>query len=128
MGNDGRNILDIYGNPDTLVEIRNRLAVLSNNHEIPEHDGRVCFRNAICRFQKPNNLVVLYDFRNMPCYDYLTTLLELYPDCWMKNEFNSESGLCGIWIARMKDNKIDIQSHTWTELSVDESHYYGYKK
>lgn len=128
MGNDGQNMLEVRGKPEDLVEIRDILASYAScEHETDnaEPTYKILFRDAICRFKKSNHLIVIYEFRNEPCYEFLTELLHKYPKCWMKNTFDSEEGLCGVWIAQIKNGELEIQSHTWTELCIEGCEFYG---
>lgn len=125
MGNDGQNVLEVRGKPEDLVEIHNLLSLYASCEETAEPTCKILFKNAVYKFNKPNQLIGIYDFRNEPCYDFLTELLHKYPKCWMKNTFDSEEGLCGVWIAQIKNGELETQSHTWTELCIEECEFYG---
>jgi hypothetical protein len=59
-----------------------------------------------------------------PDYYWLEGLLEKYPNCWIKNEWNEEGGLAGVWIGFMNDNNDkDIQRLTWNDLCIEEQHF-----
>ena len=73
-----------------------------------------------------NHLIVTYDYRESPVYDYLSELLKAHPTCWMKNKYYTNDGLAGIWLGRMKDGKVWEQQHDWEELythEIDEEDY-----
>jgi hypothetical protein len=129
MGNDGEAILHIRGSPDELTEISNtRAAVTTEDEPVYFQTLREdYFAKAKYNRCAPNYLTIRYPFRNQPCIDYLTTLLTNYPSCWMKNEFDSEEGLCGVWIAQIKDGRIQSQEHTWMELCMEEMTHVGLK-
>jgi hypothetical protein len=128
MGNDGQNVLEVRGKPEDLVEIHNFIVYVSkqaNDPDVTYPTCKILFADAVCKFRKPNHLIVIYEFRNEPCYDFLRELLHNYPKCWMKNTFDSEEGLCGVWIAQIKNGEMETQSHTWTELCIEECEFYG---
>jgi hypothetical protein len=43
----------------------------------------------------------------------------------MKNEYDSEEGQCGLWIAQIKNGEVQTQEHIWTELCMEEMQYIG---
>ena len=71
-----------------------------------------------------------------PNYKWLNSLISNYPDCWIKNEWNDDSGTAGIWIAykdKDKDinynnnnnkNKKIIKNIQWKDLSIVDKAYY----
>lgn len=128
MGNDGEAILHIRGSPNELTEICNTCAAVNHTKDEPSHFQTLrdhYFANAKYNRCAPNYLTVRYPFRNQPCIDYLTALLTMYPSCWIKNEFDSEEGLCGIWIAQIIDGKMQTQENTWMELCMEEMNHIG---
>jgi hypothetical protein len=68
-------------------------------------------------------LVVRFDFRNTPINKYFEVLMDRHPRCWMKNEFRTETGWCGFWIARFAGDRLEVQTHEWEELGWDEMEY-----
>lgn len=58
-----------------------------------------------------------------PDYKWLERLLEKYPDCWVKNEWQEEGGLAGYWIGYFDENEQVIQDSCWRDLSIEERHY-----
>ena len=128
MGNDGINTLHIRGAPNILFQIMNTSACIPVKDGEPDYFPMLreeYFAKARIRQHKPNYLTLTYNFRNEPCYDYLSELLQVYPACWMKNEFHSEEGLCGVWIGQMENNVPKIQEHSWRELSYEGIEYIG---
>ena len=59
----------------------------------------------------------------VPDYKWLESLLEKYPDCWVKNEWQEEGGLAGYWIGYFDENEQVIQYNCWRDLSIEERHY-----
>ena len=64
--------------------------------------------------------VVLTSVLHGMFYEYLLALLELYPQCWLKNEFSNEDGNAGVWLAQMVCGKPSVQECEWGELTVEE--------
>jgi len=40
--------------------------------------------------------------------------------CWIKNEYSTEDGDCGIWIGRYQNGELEIQEVEWQELTMEE--------
>ena len=127
MGNDGRNHLILIGAPASLDLIEQTKAAVhcKNEPEYYEILRTEYFAKGIYNRAKPNKLVIHYDFRNTVCLDYLTDLLKQYPTLWLRNEFDSEEGLCGIDILEMYNGNLDTQTARWTELELEEYIYRG---
>jgi hypothetical protein len=47
-------------------------------------------------------------------------LLNKYPKCWFKNEYENELGHCGMWIGRYQGGKPEIQKLEWIEPTIEE--------
>jgi len=124
MGIDGQNILHIRG-PKEILD-----ALEASGCILPSKDSTVTFLNDTyfgekCHIHRHSDryMTVAYDFRNSLFYEYLTTLLELYPQCWLKNEFITELGNAGVWIARIVNGKPQAEEYEWTELTIEELWY-----
>ena len=133
MGLDGTQRLEIRGPKESLDELEDSgIVVLSESPvlslEIAETGSD--FNYIASRFfgtdlvnvisRDDNHLVVSYGFRNRPVYEYLTHVLKAYPKCWMKNEFTTDGGLCGIWVASMCGSEAVTQELEWGEPSIEE--------
>jgi len=119
MGLDGLQRLEIRGPSHILTMLEDCQLVLDRyyNPDIPERFfGR---RLEVCQ-RTPRHLIVSYEFRNEPIYEYLEDLLRAYPMCWMKNTYMADDGSCGLWIARMVNDKLSIQRFEWKELCAEE--------
>ena len=55
-----------------------------------------------------------------PQYEWLESLLTKYPNCWVKNEWNEEGGIAGVWVGSVKNG---IQSISWEDLSIEAKYY-----
>ena len=127
MGIDGTNTLHVRGPPPALNTIIDTKACINVPHE-PEYYERLrteYFALASYNRISPNYMTLTYTYRNRPPIDYLTDLLRIYPMCWMKNEFSTDSGICGVWIARMRNGAIEEQECRWEELFWEENEFIG---
>jgi hypothetical protein len=55
-----------------------------------------------------------------PDYVWLEKLMKQYPSCWIKNEWISEDGTAGVWVAYNNE----IKKMKWDDLSIEDEHYY----
>jgi len=122
MGIDGRQYLEIRGPKAVLDTIENTGAALVEGNENIRIISNRFFgpENVEIRHRSDRYLVLSYEFRNRDVYEYLLQLLMTYPKCWIKNDYKTEDGDCGLWTARMRDGAPVIQELTWVELSVEE--------
>jgi hypothetical protein len=58
-----------------------------------------------------------------PDYKWLESLLEKYPNCWVKNEWHEEGGLAGVWIGYFDENEVVIHNYCWQDLCIEEKYY-----
>lgn len=122
MGVDGEQTLQIRG-PDLMLDAMetNGLLFDTEDQELLYIGKRFFGKDQIkIKHRSPKYLVVSYEYRNLPVYQYLSELLLTYPKCWMKNEFHTDQGICGVWIARMTNGQINAQEQAWTELCYEE--------
>ena len=54
-----------------------------------------------------------------PDFEWLSNMIHKYKSCWIKNRWNEEDGLNGIWIGQMKLFGPKIINYEWNELSID---------
>ena len=121
MGIDGTNCLEIHGSKEDLDMLQESSLVIRGNEDITEIAERFFGSKQIHVLKRRSTyLAIGYEFRNYPVYEYLRALLEAYPKCWMKNEFNSDGGYCGLWIAHMAGNDISVQEVEWEEPCIEE--------
>ena len=55
----------------------------------------------------------------IPDNAWLESLTKKYPSCWIKNEWISEDGTAGVWIAY----KNDIKFMEWDDISIEDEHF-----
>jgi hypothetical protein len=59
-----------------------------------------------------------------PNFEWLESLLTNYSECWVKNEWNEEGGMAGVWVGFIdQDNEQSIKQMTWTDLCIEARHY-----
>ena len=58
-----------------------------------------------------------------PDYEWLDSLLDKYPNCWIKNEWSEEGGFAGVWIGFVKNNEKIIKQLTWDDICLEGKHY-----
>ncbi len=59
-----------------------------------------------------------------PDFEWLENLLNKYPNCWIKNEWNIECGLKGVWLGFIDTNKkVVIKNMSWDDLSLEDKAY-----
>jgi hypothetical protein len=121
MGIDGGQTLEIRGPEAIIKQIEECGAALNEgNEEILYIATRFFGKAANVKHRSERYIVFSYEFRNYPINEYLVELLAAYPQCWMKNEFRTEIGHCGMWIGRFRGEEPDIQELSWRELDNDE--------
>ena len=49
----------------------------------------------------------------------LSKMIHKYKSCWIKNRWNKEDGINGIWIGQMAEDGPKIINYYWSELSFD---------
>lgn len=60
-----------------------------------------------------------------PDVRWFETILEMYPEFWIKNEWNEDGGMAGVWVGYMKnDNQKEIEMLSWRDLSIEEEDYF----
>jgi hypothetical protein len=59
--------------------------------------------------------------RWQPDFKWLEGLLTKYPSFWLKNEWNEEGGLAGVWIGTVAMNgTLEIKQLAWDDLCMEE--------
>jgi hypothetical protein len=122
MGVDGTQVLQVRGPASVLDAMEACHLIIQGDERISLIANRFFLKAEMIR-REPKFLVVTYEYRNMPVYEYLEALLREFPQCWMKNEFSTDQGICGVWIGRMIDGEPALQEQAWTELGYDELIY-----
>jgi len=110
MPNDCWNHLTITcDNPDELTEL------IIN--EIKDH------HQSVIRKRGEKGVIMRTWSPWAPDFVWLSQLLDKYPDCWIKNEWDEEGGMAGVWVGYVsKDEKI-IKQMDWVDLCLEEKHF-----
>ena len=121
MGIDGRQTLQIRGPEAIIAEIEACGSALQEGNEEILYIAFLFFGKAAnITYRTNQHIIFSYDYRNFPNNTYLEELLVNYPQCWIKNEYTTETGQCGMWIGRFRGEEPDIQEFSWTELMEEE--------
>lgn len=125
MGIDGYQTLTIRGPKEDLDALEHSGLLFDIKEGHPEWFATVQElyfgpTNVKVRHRSDTMLVVKFDFRNTPMNEYFEVLMDRHPCCWMKNEFSTEIGWCGFWIARFVGDYLEVQKHEWEELNWEE--------
>lgn len=125
MGIDGYNRLTIRGSKEILDIIEQSGLILDNVDDKCTKIGKRFFgkENIKILDRIPTCLVVGYEFRNLPIYQYLEKMLTKYHTCWIKNTFSTENGYCGMWVGHYNGDKMYIQKLNWKEPSDEELYH-----
>jgi hypothetical protein len=118
MGIDGRQYLEIRGAPAILDQLEASGIVFEGG--APHIAERFFGAAAEVRHRSSRHLVIRYEYRNRPVYEYLKQLLIAYPTLWIKNDYKTETGNCGLWIGRTVNGTPAIQELEWDELIIEE--------
>lgn len=135
MGVDGTNMLVILGPSATLDIIENGGIILSDN-EVNNDKNLISLKENYfgknCKMERgpkvlrdagkkrSNMLKIRFNYRNKEPDEYLNFLIQKFKDCWIKNEYVTEIGACGIWIGEYFDDKLKIQTLEWYESPADD--------
>ena len=120
MPNDCTNIVTITcRNTEMLDEF-----IESDLQAIEEHNAKY---HEVVKVYKRGKYGIVFKLwsRWAPDVKWFETILENYPDFWIKNEWSEEGGMAGVWIGYMiNDNQKSIESLTWRDLSIEEENYF----
>ena len=59
-----------------------------------------------------------------PNFEWFSGLLDNYPGCWIKNEWDEEGGMAGVWVGFIDENREkNIRSLEWKDLCLEEKYY-----
>jgi len=59
-----------------------------------------------------------------PNWEWLESLVDKYPHCWIKNEWGEEGGLAGVWIGFNRDGEKKIDALTWLDICLEGRQYF----
>jgi hypothetical protein len=58
-----------------------------------------------------------------PDYEWMESLLQKYPNCWVKNEWSEEAGIAGVWVGFVVNNQPIVRNLAWEDISIEGKHY-----
>jgi hypothetical protein len=58
-----------------------------------------------------------------PDFPWLESLIDKYPSCWVKDEWNEEGGMAGVWVGTAREGVRDIKELSWRDLCLEEECY-----
>ena len=53
-----------------------------------------------------------------PCA-FLRTLVETYPETWIKCEWDEEGGMAGVWVGRKEHGYVDVKQLEWEDMCME---------
>ena len=114
MGNDCLNYITIvcHENPPQLQLLHDEQLNTENHH--------------IVKKSKQGIIVKIWTKWN-PDYDWLDGLVEKYPECWIKNEWEEEGGYAGVYVnGSLFGKKSERTSVTWNDICIEgKSEYFN---
>lgn len=125
MGNDCWNQLTITceSSADTLNDlIANEIEYRPNDeYDEATHSDHV-------RIVKRGKHGIYVDMRTkwLPDFKWLNELLDKYPQCWVKNIWQEEGGLAGVWVGFVdgETGEKKIQEMRWNDLCLEQKVYF----
>ena len=122
---EGKQSVEIRGPKDSIDELE-RCGLRLDDPENPQMEylgtGQEFFDhiNVHMAYREDSYIIFSLPFEHRPIHCQMEMLLNKYRKCWMKNEYSTDIGLCGIWIGRFQNGIMEIQTHEWQELSTRE--------
>jgi hypothetical protein len=65
-------------------------------------------------------IIVRFNVPSEPDIEFLQCILQKHPDCWIRNDWNNESGIAGVWVGYWEGEAKVIDEMKWNDLSVDD--------
>ena len=60
-----------------------------------------------------------------PDFKWLTGLLDKYPNCWVKNQWDEEGGMAGVWVGFVDESgEKQVHELCWRDLCIEEKVYF----
>lgn len=122
MPNDCYNEITIVcSNEDVTGELKK---LIMNELQYKKNDQYIY--NNIINIHKKGKRGIHFNFWSIrsPYFEWLESLLNKYPNCWIKNEWTIECGLKGVWLGFIDTNKkMVIKDMSWDDLSSKDIEY-----
>ena len=120
MPNDCWNTITIVCNPTDQQGFNQiDLFITDELHNIYQNDD---VYDDILHIHKQHHCYVVFTLwsRWYPDFEWLDSLLDKYPKCWIKNEWYEEGGDAGVGIGYMDDNsQKNIKRLEWPDICID---------
>lgn len=121
MGRDVQNMLIIRGPKEQLDRLESTgLALQTLDPTLNAISNLFFGPNATVLERSQNYLRVSYMTRHGPPYAYLSALLLVNHQCWMKNTYKDDEANAGVWLASIIRGNVGSQSFDWLELTQEE--------
>ena len=103
-------------NPEAVNELNNLIL-----NELKHKDGEKYVYNETVDMIKRGTRGIIFDIWSAwnPDYDWLESLLEKYPNCWIKNVWSEEGGCAGVWIGYNNNNEKIIKDLQWDDICLE---------
>jgi hypothetical protein len=121
MPNDCWNHITITCENREFTEELNNLVINELKHK---EDDKYIYLETVDMLKRGTRGIIfnLWSAWN-PDYEWLESLLEKYPNCWIKNEWSEEGGFAGVWIGYFKNDEKIIQQLTWDDICLEGREY-----
>lgn len=105
-------------------EITDELNNLINNELKYKKDDKYIYNESVDMIKCGTRGIIfkLWSSWN-PNYEWFESLLDKYPNCWIKNEWSEEGGTAGVWIGFVNNNNKIIKKLIWDDLSLEDMYY-----
>ena len=117
---------DCWNNMTITCEDPKELTSLIQN-ELQEKDknGKYVYHETIEMIRRGSKGIIFRLWTPwIPNFEWLESLLTNYNECWVKNEWNEEGGMAGVWVGFIdQHNEQSIKEMTWTDLCIEARHY-----
>jgi len=121
MGRDVQNTLIIRGPKEQLNRLEATGLTLQTLDPTLRAMSNLFFGpNATVLERSDHCLRISFMTRHGPPYAYLSALLLLNRQCWMKNTYKDDEGHAGVWMASIIRGEVGSQSFDWLELTQEE--------
>jgi hypothetical protein len=124
MGNDCWNQLTITCE-NSADELNNLITNEIQYKQNDEHDESVHNEHVRIIARGKHGIKVDMYTKWQPDFEWLTGLLDKYPNCWVKNQWDEEGGMAGVWVGFVdQSGKKQVQEMCWRDLCIEEKVYF----
>jgi hypothetical protein len=121
MGRDVQNTLVIRGPKEQLDRLEATGLTLQTLDPTLKAISNLFFGpNTTILERTDHYLRITFMTRHGPPYAYLSALLLLNRQCWMKNTYKDDEGNAGVWMGSIIRGEVGSQAFDWLELTQEE--------